>query len=240
MKKIASHQGKHLLPDNSAGGAGVAGIALTTSGAGVASHSNVGGAAQAQAQADQAAAGGAGAAGIALAAGGAGVASRSNVGDEAKTQADQAAAGGAGSASRSNGDGELVHGVHVHAAGGAGVASRFNVDGAAQAQEDQIAAGGVGVAGGFNVDGAAQAQVRLGLPCPVLAWLQRKLEVVSRRRFLTVVRSSGEPHQWAERPNVLFQDFLFILVFQSVIFQSVRVISILFCRCHTPMILLAS
>ncbi len=197
MKKIASHQGKHLLPDTTAGSAG--------------------------------------------AAGGAGGASRSNVGGAAKTQEGQAAAGGAGGA------------------GSVGVASRSNMDGAAKTQESQAAAGGTGVAGGFNVGGAAQAQVRLGRPCSVLARLQRnlevvsrrqssyvssyrltaerqrKLEVVSRRRFLTVALSSSEPHQRAERPNVLFQNFLSILLFQAI-----RVISILFCRCHTPMILSTS
>ncbi len=227
MKKIASHQGKHLLPDTTAGSAGAAGAvggAGSAGGAGSfggASRSNVGGATQAQTEKR------------------AGFPenshSRSNAGGAANVQTCQVAAGGADVASRSNGDGELVHGVHIHAAGGAGVA------------------------GGFNVGGAAQAQVRLGRPCSVLARLRRNLEVVSRRqssyvssyrltaerqrnlgvgsrrRFLTVVRSSGEPHQWAERPNVLFQNFLSILLFQAI-----RVISILFCRCHTPMILSTS
>ena len=65
--------------------------------------------------------------------------------------------------------------------------------------------------------------------------LQRKPEGASCRLLPTIVRSTDESHQCAERPNAPFQNYLFIPSFQAII-----VISILFCRCHTPMILLTS
>ena len=78
---------------------------------------------------------------------------------------------------------------------------------------------------------ARHKPIRLRRPYPLLARLQQKPEEASHRRFLTIVRSTGEPHQCAGVPNASLQDFIAISLFQAN-----KVISILFHRCHTPMI----